>query len=239
MSDTNHTKTFSALLQERRQVVMPQIQRDYAQGRDSEREVRESFLSALYEALSLPAGDQRLPLNLDFIYGSMEDGDDKSFLPLDGQQRLTTLFLLHWYLAWRDKLLPQFRNLVWDGKHSRFSYQVRPNSTEFFDALVKFEPASEAEHVPSVKKLIEDQPWFFLYWRLDPTIQSAPHHARRHSRTLPGYDWVIRPARGPSSSGHYVSAAPVGAFRSYRRLVHQDERAGQTAHSVRDFQGTL
>lgn len=33
-------------------------------------------------------------INLDFIYGNL-DGD--TFLPLDGQQRLTTLFLLHWY----------------------------------------------------------------------------------------------------------------------------------------------
>jgi Protein of unknown function DUF262 len=173
MSDAKHTKTFATLLEGCQQVIVPQIQRDYAQGRDSEREVRDSFLSSLAEALALPAGDERLPLNLDFIYGSMEDGDQHSFQPLDGQQRLTTLFFLHWYLAWRDKQMLQFRDMVWGRKHSRFSYQVRPSSMEFFDALVNFEPGSEPVAVSSLRKLIEDQPWFFMYWRLDPTIQSA------------------------------------------------------------------
>jgi hypothetical protein len=173
MNESKHTITFSMLLDRCQQVMVPQIQRDYAQGRDSEREVRESFLNALHEALALPVGHERLPLNLDFIYGSMDDAGGRCFLPLDGQQRLTTLFLLHWYLAWRDKQLPQFRNMVWDGKHSRFLYRVRPSSTEFFDELVNYEPACEPDAVPTVKKMIEDQPWFFLYWRLDPTIQSA------------------------------------------------------------------
>jgi len=173
MSEMNRPITFSVLVEKCRQIVVPQIQRDYAQGRETEQEVRESFLKALHAALTLPVGHSALPLNLDFIYGSMEGKTDKSFLPLDGQQRLTTLFLLHWYLAWRDDQLPAFKTLVWGGKHSRFSYGVRPSSTEFFDELVRYVPACKPDAVPSVKRLIENQPWFFLYWRLDPTIQSA------------------------------------------------------------------
>jgi hypothetical protein len=53
-----------------------------------------------------------LPLNLDFIYGSMESHRPSDFLPLDGQQRLTTLFLLHWYMAWRDGQHPQFESML-------------------------------------------------------------------------------------------------------------------------------
>ena len=113
-------------------------------------------------------------MNLDFIYGSMEgDAEGAYFLPLDGQQRLTTLLLLHWYLAWRDGQLPNFEARMWDGRHSRFSYKVRPSSAEFFDVLVSFVPDVLPDGVSSVKKLIEDQPWFFLSWRLDPTIQSV------------------------------------------------------------------
>ncbi len=163
--------TFSKLLDDCERIVIPQIQRDYAQGRDGEKDVRNAFLSALHAALLLPPGDKAL--NLDFIYGSMEGRDEKSFLPLDGQQRLTTLFLLHWYLAWRDDRLPEFRELVWQGKHSRFAYGVRPSSTEFFDALVTFVPPGQPETVPVIRTLLENQPWFFLRWRLDPTIQST------------------------------------------------------------------
>jgi hypothetical protein len=174
MTDRQHTMTFSTLLEACQQVVVPQIQRDYAQGRHSAQEVRDSFLTVLHEALTLPPEHERLPLNLDFIYGSIEDSGGRAFLPLDGQQRLTTLFLLHWYLAWRDGMFSQFRSLVWGGRHSRFSYQVRPSGTQFFDGLVtKFEPAPSPDTVPSVRALIENRPWFFLAWRLDPTIQSA------------------------------------------------------------------
>ena len=103
----------------------------------------------------------------------MEGGDPRSFLPLDGQQRLTTLFLLHWYLAWRDARLSEFQSMVWDGKHSRFTYSVRPSSMEFFDELVRYVPDTTPDKVPAIRKLVENQPWFFLHWRLDPTIQSA------------------------------------------------------------------
>jgi uncharacterized protein with ParB-like and HNH nuclease domain len=35
--------------------------------------------------------------DLDFVYGSTEQEEEiEKFIPLDGQQRLTTLFLLQW-----------------------------------------------------------------------------------------------------------------------------------------------
>ena len=76
-------------------IQIPIIQRDYAQGRKDEKEVRTTFLDALYNYL-----EENIPnRDLDFIYGSLEQiGDETVFVPLDGQQRLTTLFLLHWYL---------------------------------------------------------------------------------------------------------------------------------------------
>ena len=164
---------------------MPLIQRDYAQGRETEKDVRDDFLKALHERFGrCRQGDPRLPLNLDFVYGSMEGGKSGSFLPLDGQQRLTTLFLLHWYLAWRDGQHPEFESMLWDGKHSRFTYGVRPSSTEFFDEFVRYVPHVTPDEVSSVRKLVEDQSWFFLHWRLDPTIQSVLGNAGRHSRAV-------------------------------------------------------
>ena len=84
---------YKQLLQRHGHIRIPMIQRDYAQGRPAESAVRELFLRALEEALRKPADDPTLPLNLDFIYGSVEGDGKKRFLPLDGQQRLTTLFL--------------------------------------------------------------------------------------------------------------------------------------------------
>jgi uncharacterized protein with ParB-like and HNH nuclease domain len=71
-------------------IEIPLIQRDYAQGRRNRRvdDIRSTFLEDLHQALN---GGR--PIGLDFVYGEVNDG---TFEPLDGQQRLTTLFLLHW-----------------------------------------------------------------------------------------------------------------------------------------------
>ncbi len=172
MSDLNRPINFGQLLTRCPRIEVPLIQRDYAQGRHSEKEVRDEFLKALHGALTLPIEQYSSPLNLDFIYGSMEQGESGNFLPLDGQQRLTTLFLLHWYLSWCDGKHAEFESMLRDGRHSRFVYAVRPSSSEFFDQLVCFLPGVAPGNVASVRQLLEDQPWFFLHWRLDPTIQS-------------------------------------------------------------------
>lgn len=164
---------YKQLLERHQYIQIPRIQRDYAQGRSTESEVREEFLNAIQEALEKATDDPTLPLNLDFIYGSVEGNDRTRFLPLDGQQRLTTLFLLHWYLAWRDEQWRAFDLIFRDGDRSRFAYSVRPSSTEFFDALVSYRPDLRPEAVANVMQLIEDQPWYFRSWRLDPTIQSV------------------------------------------------------------------
>jgi hypothetical protein len=175
MSELNRQMTYLQLVRECLRIEIPLIQRDYAQGRNSESSVRDAFLDTLYDKLTLPPNDPSLPLNLDFIYGSVEDATNSSscFLPLDGQQRLTTLHLIHWYAAWKDDALDDYRIRLTKGNKSRFSYTVRPSSTEFFEALLHSPPAGKPEEKSSPRKLIEDQPWFYLYWRLDPTIQAA------------------------------------------------------------------
>ena len=76
-----------------KKIIIPIIQRDYAQGRkDSDiNRVRDRFLKSLYMAVT------EKPITLDFVYGDIDE--EGNMTPLDGQQRLTTLFLLHWYAA--------------------------------------------------------------------------------------------------------------------------------------------
>lgn len=166
---------YKQLLERHELIRIPMIQRDYAQGRPAETEVREEFLRNLKDALDKPAGDASLPLKLDFIYGSVEGDTQTRFLPLDGQQRLTTLFLLHWYLAWKDKEWTAFEKMFLLEGHSRFAYCVRPSSNEFFDQLVMYRPVARPKNVPGLSVMIADQPWYFRNWRLDPTIQAVLH----------------------------------------------------------------
>ena len=172
MNESGSQITLKQLLGYQR-IQIPMIQRDYAQGRAAAEVIREEFLGTLLQAFLLPRGNDALPLNLDFIYGSVETEGSSRFLPLDGQQRLTTLFLLHWYLAWRDEQQTEFREIFCDGVSSRFAYSVRPSSSEFFDELVNFWPERGAADGASLAKLIKNQAWYFRNWRLDPTIQSC------------------------------------------------------------------
>ena len=73
-------------------IEIPIIQRDYAQGRNDDKTkiIRNGFLSSLIDTL-----ENKKTLELDFVYGNV---NEEVLQPLDGQQRLTTLFLLHWYL---------------------------------------------------------------------------------------------------------------------------------------------
>ena len=80
------------------QIEIPIIQRDYAQGRQTGtvKRVRERFLNNIFDAIK-----SHRHLTLDFVYGEITDG---KLTPLDGQQRLTTLFLLHWYASKKDNI---------------------------------------------------------------------------------------------------------------------------------------
>ena len=153
-------------------ISIPIIQRDYAQGRATTEEVRTNFLNALYEYL-----DKNIPnRDLDFIYGSLSDSENETvFIPLDGQQRLTTLFLLHWYLyqisSNEDIKTNYIKNLVKDGK-SMFTYETRTSSSEFCDALMNSVINFENLIENSLSKTIINSSWFYLSWKNDPTIQS-------------------------------------------------------------------
>lgn len=140
-----------------RQIEIPIIQRDYAQGRTDPavEEIRGAFLAVLREAVT--GGDA---VGLDFVYGEVED---ETLRPLDGQQRLTTLFLLHWYLAARTDQLDR------DHGWTNFSYATRQSARLFCERLVISDLPADAG---SPSDWITDQPWYLYTWDNDPTISS-------------------------------------------------------------------
>ena len=170
--------TFNGLFDRVEFVEIPIIQRDYAQGRKDEYEVRNTFLDALYLALTTDHTNTNQSLDLDFIYGNIEYG---IFSVLDGQQRLTTLFLLHWFLAVKNHRTAEFRERFTINNKSRFTYKTRPSSTEFFDALTADDNFENKLTQPedlndySVSGVISDSNWFYLSWKQDPTVQACLH----------------------------------------------------------------
>ena len=141
-------------------IEIPIIQRDYAQGRDDKKteKIRNGFLADIIETLE----KENCSLELDFVYGNVEDN---ILQPLDGQQRLTTLFLLHWYLAiMTDNLSKNKITLL------KFTYETRISSREFCNELVlKGDYLGEGK---LLSEKISDSKWFFLSWKKDPTIKA-------------------------------------------------------------------
>ncbi len=153
-------------------IEIPIIQRDYAQGRVGKEYLRKNFLENLINALEDSRKGNKLIL--DFVYGS-EKGEkkEKRTYLLDGQQRLTTLWLLHWYIAYKANMLNE-KVEECDDKTvkdilKKFSYETRISSRNFCEKLSKFE-ASEKDC--DIKKHIQNQTWFYSAWNQDPTIQS-------------------------------------------------------------------
>ena len=140
-------------------VEIPIIQRDYAQGRldNHAKLVRRNLLEDMKSAILRETS----PLDLNFVYGKVEN--DK-FIPLDGQQRLTTLFLLYLYAFCNDSTKSDLFN--------NFTYETRKSSRDFLEKLIeKRATVFTSELAPS--KEIEDSEWFVSEWKYDPTIQSA------------------------------------------------------------------
>ena len=135
---------------------IPIIQRDYAQGRSDKRskEIRETFLKTLIRAI-----EEKVPLELDFVYGKRDK--NKVFL-LDGQQRITTLYLLHWYIAQRIRKPSLLKEVT-------LGYHVRQYADEFTQKLSDENILIDfSSSIPSVA--VCDCSWFFEAWKHDPTV---------------------------------------------------------------------
>ena len=159
--------TFESFI-EKQSIEIPLIQRDYVQGRGTtieEQDKRDSFVNKLISVLSSKESNV---CHLEFIYGAVNKKsiDGKAFVPLDGQQRLTTLFLLHW-VVWKMSS-EEFQNAYPLSTLRTFSYKTRLSSRSFCEHLVDKFVNCEG----NLREKIKKQPWFSEDWNYDPTIQA-------------------------------------------------------------------
>ena len=204
-------------------IEIPIIQRDYAQGRElaNVQRIRNRFLDAIYKAIT---GHKKMIL--DFVYGEIEN---QKFIPLDGQQRLTTLFLLHWYAAKKEG--------VKDSKFAflkQFTYYTRPSSRDFCDKLVDFTPSFDAQ----LSNEIEDQPWFQYQWKNDPTILGmlvmidAIHEKFRDTNDL--WDALVD---HPCLSFYFLSISEMGMTDElYVKMNSRGKPLSQFEHFKAEFE---
>ncbi len=159
--------TYSQLIARDNYIIIPKIQRDYAQGRSRKVDVRAALIR--YKLLNDIFNMGEDGLDFQIVFGSeefrceisSENIRPKVFIPIDGQQRLTTLFLLSLYRDKRDHII----NLP-----VAFLYETRKAATDFCVAIVKNEWIGFPNKSP--KNAIINSIWFKRYWLQDPTVDA-------------------------------------------------------------------
>ena len=179
------------------QIEVPIIQRDYAQGREENSEVRTRFLETLYESVM-----NKDCLELDFIYGSIVNN---KLQPLDGQQRLTTLFLLYWYAALKSGVKEEIKEVL-----SKFKYETRISARTFCEKITT-EEIVISDNRKFSKQLI-DSSWFFLSWKNDPTISAMLSMLDKIHEKFSNVDdiWNRLTDNKDLISFHYIELSDIG-----------------------------
>lgn len=160
---TDNKYTFWELLNKFTKIEIPIIQRDYAQGRPSEGKIRNRLVNHIADALK-----NECPIELDFVYGMITENKRTAqslFIPIDGQQRLTTLFLLHWYAAWSEGKLDIAKETL-----LHFTYETRPSAHSFLEFICK---ETIPQTIASFKDyFVHEARWFDNTWMLDPSVEA-------------------------------------------------------------------
>ena len=169
MGKVGKLTTFWNLLSEESVIVIPKVQRDYAYGREEPKviEVRDGLLDTILSAIK----NEKVVI-LDFVYGGVHIQKGNSGIePLDGQQRLTTLFLLYFYAS----LIGENANDYDVESLKKFRYETRQSATTFCESLVEFirrDLINERDDSRTVSEKIRNNPKYLHSYDSDPTISS-------------------------------------------------------------------
>lgn len=164
-------------------LIIPEIQREYVWGKNTN--VLEKFLNDLKDNANICDKCHHVHgnhnLNIGFLYSykppyvKLENDRYLDEFLIDGQQRITTIFLLLLTRAVVEKRVEDFCNIIrYDevGKHMSFSYKVRNLTQDFLLMLIRhivIHPDSESLNF----FLTKEYPfWFLTDYNEDPTIAS-------------------------------------------------------------------
>lgn len=176
---SGETYTLAELFSGNYKIIIPDLQRDYCWGDEihtaEKKELVSDFVNNLIEQFK--DKDSKDVLNLGLIYGY--EAPTNHIQLCDGQQRITTLFLLLGMLnkktnnKFKKYLISDFEYEK-DDREPYLQYAIRESSLYFLSDLVChffINKNSDKEHTNYVDD-IKTSTWFFNEYNLDPTINS-------------------------------------------------------------------
>ena len=200
---TGETYTLAELFSGERRIIIPDLQRDYCWGDENNvkstgetGELVSDFIKNLIEQYEKEK-DGEGSLNLGLFYGYEVPANHIQLC--DGQQRLTTLYLL---LGMLNKKTGKIRHHLisdyqykQDDKEPYLNYAIRESSLYFLRDLVCQFFIGNQDKVETIKKA----DWYFEDYNLDPSIQSILNALKKIedlSKALPEdlgkfEDWIL------------------------------------------------
>ncbi|WP_209404204.1 DUF262 domain-containing protein [Pseudozobellia sp. WGM2] len=122
-------------------------------------------IKALLKTIQSYALELEVAIDYNLVEQTKEEAVKITFIPLDGQQRLTTLFLVHWYLVQYLKLKDELNSL------NKFSYATRVGAKDFCQLITTtLFDFSKSEMLAS--ELISNNENYYSDWIKDPTVIS-------------------------------------------------------------------
>lgn len=166
--NTGEKYTLSDIFSKNNKIIIPDMQRDYCWGGiiKDDKTLVETFTQDLID------NQDKNDLNLGLIYGYEEPLGH--FQLCDGQQRITTLYLMLGLLNKKSiedytKLLISSNKELNDDKEPYLQYGIRESSLYFLSDLVS--QYYLQKNNTSVNE-IRNQPWYFNEYNYDPSIVS-------------------------------------------------------------------
>lgn len=176
---TGETYTLAKLFSGNYKIIIPDLQRDYCWGDEThsaeKKELVSDFVNNLIEQFN--DKERKEAMILGVIYGY--EAPSNHIQLCDGQQRITTLFLLLGMLnkktnnAFRTRLISDFEYKK-DDKEPYLRYSIRESSLYFISDIVChffIKEENDKEYINKVED-IRKASWFFNEYNLDPTINS-------------------------------------------------------------------
>jgi len=122
-------------------------------------------IKSLLQSVKEYANDLDIIVNFDSTSDVVRLTENVKFIPIDGQQRLTTLFLVHWYLALHLNEKLALKTIL-----RKFQYSTRISSKEFCELLCSMENNSLGNIINS--DFVTNQEGYFKQWQKDPTVKN-------------------------------------------------------------------
>jgi uncharacterized protein with ParB-like and HNH nuclease domain len=170
------------------QIIIPEIQRDYVWQKDNVKKFLESILensirqndsskeiteelfnklpTSARKAIIRDQEENTVYCNIGFIYAYPDPQMPNRYILIDGQQRMTTLFLILLKLSIKDGQQDNFKREYFKDKNLKLDYKVREETHEFLLKFVQY--VLDSNNIAD----ISNKYWNFTEYKNDKTIQS-------------------------------------------------------------------